>query len=109
MGTSLFLLPAGPASAAIDGPRWADTVDVKKYTWAGIGLYQVTGSARDGSGAPICTGGALICVDGKPFLFTAAGAVAALAGLYAIFLVIRGLMGWRRRSRLRIASGFGGA
>jgi hypothetical protein len=95
--------------ASIDGPRWADTVDVKKYAWAGIGLYQVTSSARDEGGAPICTGSALICVDGKPFLFTVAGAVAALAGLVAIFLVIRGLMVRRRRSRLRIASRFGGA
>jgi hypothetical protein len=92
-----------------NGPQWADTIDVKKYAWAGIGLYRVSGVAVAGSGAPICTGTAFMCVDGKPFLFTVAGAVAALLGLYALFLLVRGVMVSRWRSRVRVAYRFGGA
>jgi hypothetical protein len=96
-------------SGQTNGSKWADTVDVKKYAWAGIGLYRVTASATDEGGAPVCSGAAYICVDGKPFLLTVVGAVAALLALAAVYLLVRGLLGLRWRSRLRVAYRFGGA
>jgi hypothetical protein len=91
------------------GSQWSDTVDVKKYAWAGIGLYRISGVSTDDGGAPICTGTALICVDGKSPLLTAAGAVAVVLGLGALYLLVRGVMVSRWRSRLRVAYRLGGA
>lgn len=92
-----------------NGSQWSSTVDVKKYAWAGIGLYRVSGTAVDESGAPICTGTMFMCVDGKSPLLTVAGAAAVAMGLFALFLLVRGLMQLRRRSRLRVAWRLGGA
>jgi hypothetical protein len=92
-----------------NGPKWSDTVDVKKHAWMGIGLYRVSGVATDDAGAPICTGTAFMCVDGKSPLLTAVGVLAVAMGVVALYLLGRGLMGARRRSRLRVASRMGGA
>jgi hypothetical protein len=91
------------------GSQWSDTVDVKKYAWAGIGLYRVSGLATDDGGAPICTAAAYICVDGKIPLLTAVGALAVVLGLVALYLLVRGVMMSRWRSRLRVAYRLGGA
>lgn len=92
-----------------NGSDWSDTADVSKYAWVGIGLYQVRGTATDQSGAPICTGLAMICVDGKSPFLTVLGVLAALLGLGALYLLIRGLIGLRWRSRVKAATRFGGA
>jgi hypothetical protein len=92
-----------------NGPKWSDTVDVKKHAWMGIGLYRVSGVATDDAGAPICTGNAFMCVDGKSPVLTAVGVLAVASGVVALYLLVRGLMGSRRRSRLRVASRLGGA
>jgi hypothetical protein len=94
---------------SISASQWSDTVDVKRYAWAGIGLYRVSGVATDGSGAPICTGAAFICVDGKSPLLTALGALAVVSGLVALYMLVRGVMVSRWRSRLRVAYRLGGA
>ena len=60
-------------TGSVNGSKWADTVDVKKYAWAGIGLYHASISVRDEGGAPICNGAAYICVDGKSPFLTVAG------------------------------------
>jgi hypothetical protein len=57
---------SGPAS----GTSWVRTVNVKDYSFWGVGLYQVTGSS---SGAGLsCSGIAIVRVEGSP-LSTPAG------------------------------------
>jgi hypothetical protein len=92
-----------------NGSKWSDTVDVKKHAWMGIGLYRVSGVATDDAGAPICTGTAFMCVDGKSPLLTAVGLLAVAMGVVALYLLVRGLLNSRRKSRLRVASRLGGA
>jgi hypothetical protein len=92
-----------------NGSQWANTVEVAKYSWAAIGLYRLVGTATNERGSPICTTTAYMCVDGKLAVLTVVGAVAALMALVAVFLLVRGLMMLRWRSRVRVAYRLGGA
>src|SRR5262245_6735890 len=59
-----------------NGSQWANKVEVAKYSWAAIGMYRLVGTATDGSGTPICTTTAYMCVDGKLAVLTVVGALA---------------------------------
>jgi hypothetical protein len=85
--------------AKTNGSEWTATADVKKYAWAGIGLYHVKGETFGAGSTPICSGMAYICVDGKSPFTTVAGIVGAVLGAGALFLILRGLFVRRSRSR----------
>jgi hypothetical protein len=88
------------------GPTWSDSVSIEKYAWAGVGLYLVRGEAV-GSGGPVCTGTAYICVTGRSPFVTVAGLVSVGLGALALVLLVRGLFVRGRSSRAGLASRFG--
>ena len=89
-----------------NGPTWTSTAEVKKYAWAGIGLYRVRGESF-GPGGTLCTGIAYVCVKGKSPFETVAGIVGAVLGAVALYLLIKGLVVRRSRSRGELATRFG--
>ena len=66
---------SGPAH----GTSWARTVNVKDYSFWGVGLYQVTGSST-GAGLS-CSGVAIVKVEGSPLSTPAGWASIALAAV----------------------------
>ncbi len=62
------------------GPSWANSVNVKKYSKYGVGLYKVIGSS---SGGTSCSGAALVRVKGNP-LSTPAGIIGLIAALLGL-------------------------
>jgi hypothetical protein len=71
------------------GATWTSTAEVKKYAWAGIGLYRVRGVAI-GSTGTLCTGVAYVCVEGRSPFLTVAGILGAVLAAAALYLLIRG-------------------
>jgi hypothetical protein len=90
------------------GATWTSVAEVKKYAWAGVGLYRVRGFAL-GAGGTLCTGTAYVCVKGKSPLLTVAGLLGVALAATAVSLLIKGLMVRRRRTRGELATRFGGA
>ena len=77
----------GDVGVSGDGRSWAGTVDLSKFTWATVGLYEVTAHAQTSAGG--CVGRAYVCIEGRSPLATAAGggaAAVALGGSLALAL-----------------------
>lgn len=77
-----------------NGSTWSGDVSVKKYAWAGVGLYDVVGYATTDAGQ--CQDHVFICIDGKSPLSTAAGGAATIAGLGGLTLLVRAFSRRRR-------------
>jgi hypothetical protein len=90
-----------------NGPTWTSVAEVKKYAWAGVGLYRIRGEAFGAGAVPLCSGTAYVCVDGKSPFLTVAGIVGALLGAAALYLLIKGLAVRRSRSRAELGTRFG--
>jgi hypothetical protein len=89
-----------------DGPTWTSTAEVEKYAWAGVGLYRVRGVAL-GSKGILCTGVAYVCVEGRSPFLTVAGVLGAALAAVALYLLIKGVVVRRERTRGELASRFG--
>lgn len=85
-----------------DGPTWTSSVEIKKYAWAGVGLYRVRGVSIGATG-PLCTGFVYMCVKGISPFTTLAGILGAALAVIALYLLVRGLVVRKRRSRAELA------
>jgi hypothetical protein len=87
-----------------NGSTWSGDASIKKYAWAGVGLYEVVGVATTDAGT--CSDQVFICVDGKSPFATAAGGLATTAGVAGITLLARTLSR-RQRNTGTLAVGGG--
>jgi hypothetical protein len=76
------------------GKSWANSIEVKKYSKYGVGLYKVIGSS---SGSTTCSGAALVKVKGNP--------LSTLAGIIGLIATLIGLGGIAGTAALAIRSG----
>jgi hypothetical protein len=102
------------ARDAGNGMSWSGSVSVRKYAWAGIGLYRVSTTAFAPSGRQVCAGSALVCIQGKSPFSTAAGAAGSAFAAGGLVLAVAGLLRRRRASpagngvRMGVGGGLGG-
>jgi hypothetical protein len=89
-----------------DGSRFAGSVDVGRFTGIGVGLVRVGATASGGA----CTATALLCIEGRSPLATAAGGAAAGVAVAGILLAAISLVrrGGASRAGLAARMGTGG-
>jgi hypothetical protein len=90
-----------------EGRIWEGTVDLDDFSWAGVGLFEVTANVDTAAGA--CDGRVFICIEGRNPLTTAAGGGSAAVGVGGVALLALSLARGRRMGTVSsVAQGFAG-
>ena len=86
---------------------WEGTVDLDDFSWAGVGLFEVTANVATAAGP--CEGRVYICIEGRNPITTAAGAGSAAVGAGGVALLALALARGRRMGAVSSAvQGFAG-
>jgi hypothetical protein len=90
-----------------DGRIWEGSVDLAEFSWAGVGLFEVTADVQTAAGP--CEARVFICIEGRNPLTTAAGGGSAAVGAGGIALLGLSLARSRRLGAARsVIQGFAG-
>jgi hypothetical protein len=86
---------------------WEGTIALDRYSWAGVGLFEVTANVETAAGP--CEGRVYICVEGRNPITTAAGGGSAAVGAGGVALLALSLARGRRTGAVSAAvQGFAG-
>jgi hypothetical protein len=97
----------GNVALSDDGLSWSGSVDLSDFSWAGVGLFEVTADVQTAAGP--CEGRVFICIEGRNPLTTAAGGGSAAVGAGGIALLGLSLARSRRLGAARsVIQGFAG-
>lgn len=84
----------GNVALGQNGRNWSGTVDLNEFSWAGVGLFEVTAEVQTDAGE--CFGRVYICIEGRNPLTTAAGGGATAVGTGGVLLLGMSLLRSRR-------------
>ena len=97
----------GNVALGQNGRNWSGTVDLNEFSWAGVGLFEVTAEVQTEAGE--CFGRVYICIEGRNPLTTAAGGGATAVGAGGVLLLGMSLLRSRRLGSTRaLIQGFAG-
>jgi hypothetical protein len=97
----------GNVALGQNGRNWSGTVDLNEFSWAGVGLFEVTAEVQTDAGE--CFGRVYICIEGRNPLTTAAGGGATAVGTGGVLLLGMSLLRSRRLGSTRaLIQGFAG-
>jgi hypothetical protein len=97
----------GNVALGENGRTWSGTVDLNEFSWAGVGIFEVTAEVQTDAGE--CFGRVYLCIEGRNPLTTAAGGGAAAVGTGGVLLLGMSLLRSKRLGSARaIAQGFAG-
>lgn len=97
----------GNVALSDDGLSWSGSVDLDDFSWAGVGLFEVTADVQTAAGP--CEGRVFICIEGRNPLTTAAGGGSAAVGTGGVLLLGLSLARSRRLGAARsVIQGFAG-
>ena len=97
----------GNVALGENGRNWSGTVDLNEFSWAGVGIFEVTAEVQTDAGE--CFGRVYLCIEGRNPLTTAAGGGAAAVGTGGVLLLGMSLLRSKRLGSARaIAQGFAG-
>jgi hypothetical protein len=97
----------GNVALGQNGRNWSGAVDLNEFSWAGVGLFEVTAEVQTDAGE--CFGRVYICIEGRNPLTTAAGGGATAVGTGGVLLLGMSLIRSRRLGSTRaLIQGFAG-